>query len=64
MVKYRANSEIFEMSNYALKKILDTLIEGETDFETVKKRNQIAICIVKICAICTPINLTSTSNKF
>ena len=25
------------MSNYALKKILDTLIEGETDFETVKK---------------------------
>ena len=37
MIKYRANAEIFELQDYALKKILDAMIEGETDFETVKK---------------------------
>ena len=34
---YRANAEIWELENDVLKKILNVIIEGETDFDTVKK---------------------------
>ena len=36
---YRANAEIWELENDVLKKILNVIIEGETDFDTVKKND-------------------------